>query len=127
MSGTPIRLLIVEDSTITANQLCEFITAAHPQVHCSTAESETEAVAKIASDRFDVVVVDLALREGTGFGVLKHVVALRPKPLAVVLTNYALPNYREFAMLNGADYFLDKAISMEELPKILAKHLKSYQ
>jgi DNA-binding phage protein len=36
-----------------------------------------------------------------------------------VLTNYGLPSYREYALLSGADYFLDKALEFESLQGIV--------
>jgi hypothetical protein len=40
-------------------------------------------------------------------------------PVRVVLTNYAIPNYREYAELLGADYFLDKVKDIESLCEVV--------
>jgi len=59
------------------------------------------------------------LKSGSGFQVLKTVKDLDPAPIAVVLTNFALPQYRELALSMRADYFIDKALGMESLPSIV--------
>jgi DNA-binding NarL/FixJ family response regulator len=117
-----LHVLLVEDSILTAEQLCEMIRKHRPQVACTVVATESDALEKITSEPIHAAVLDLRLKEGTGFGVLRKLAALNPKPFIVVLTNYALPKYRELALLAGADYFLDKATSMDALPDLLDRH-----
>ena len=124
MFKDPPRILIVEDSKLTAEQICELISKSYPDVRCLVVSTESEAVSAMAENSPDVIVLDLHLAKGTGFGVLKKMDALEKRPLVIVMTNYALPQYREFALLRGADYFLDKAVSMNELPNILRSFIK---
>jgi two-component system, OmpR family, response regulator len=114
-----LRMLLVEDSILTAEQICELIRTHHPEVTCTTVSTEREALDNVTESMPDILVLDLRLKEGSGFNVLRNVSTKNPKPQTVVLTNYALPQYREYAMLSGADYFLDKSTSMEALPTIL--------
>ena len=123
MSNDRLRILLVEDSVLTAEQICELIHSAHPEVTCTTVASEKEAVAEIEHSTPDVVVLDLRLKEGSGFNVLRRVSMRTPKPFTVVLTNYALPQFRDFALLSGADYFLDKSTSIQALPTLLEAFL----
>ena len=67
--------------------------------------------------------LDRRLKEGNGFAVLRTLAALDPKLFIFVLTNYALPNYREFALLAGVDYFLDKATFIDVLPDLFDRHI----
>jgi hypothetical protein len=43
----------------------------------------------------------------------------RPRPTVVVLTNFALPQYRLQVEALGVEYFLDKAREYDRLPEIL--------
>ena len=114
-----IRVLIVEDSPLTASQICEAIEKVQPEIRCSVVSTEFEALSTIAQFMPQIVVLDLRLKVGTGFGVLNELQTAKQRPVTIVVTNYALPQIREFAFLRGADYFLDKAFSMDELPHIL--------
>ena len=42
------------------------------------------------------------------------------RPVAIIFTNYDLPEYRRQAVALGADHFLDKARDFERLPELLA-------
>jgi CheY-like chemotaxis protein len=120
MSSPPeLRVLVVEDSALTAEQLCDLIKTLPYPIDCTTVASEQEALACAAEAPLDAVVLDLKLKQGNGFAVLRAVSTLRPKPRIIVLTNYALPKYRELSLLSGADYFLDKARDFEALRRLL--------
>lgn len=119
-SKDTLRVLIVEDSAITAEQLRELIGNVNPHIACSTVATESDAVAAVVDGiPPHVMVLDLHLKEGSGFGVLKKIRAIQPKPVVIVLTNFAAPQYRDGAIRAGADYFLDKEMIVDELPDVL--------
>jgi CheY-like chemotaxis protein len=89
------------------------------------AAAEAEAVEKLDSVPYDVIVVDVELRPGSGIGVIR---AARARNNAgkdgghvwiIVLTNYDLPTVRERCMAAGADHFLDKMREIDQLMPIL--------
>jgi two-component system invasion response regulator UvrY len=116
---TELHVLLVEDSLATAERLWELIESTGYPVAISHVETEKEALARLYQSVPDIVVLDLRLKEGSGFNVLRKIAPLQPKPFVVVMTNYALPNFRDYALLAGADRFLDKSLEMEHLPKII--------
>ena len=120
-----LSILIVEDSTLTASQIRESIESALSGVKCSVVSTEEEAITVITLEGPQVVVLDLWLKVGNGFGVLNHLAGEEKRPLIIVATNYAIPPMREFALLRGADYFLDKALTIDELPNILKSAIQS--
>jgi two-component system OmpR family response regulator len=66
-----------------------------------------------------VIILDLHLRQGTGFGVMRALAMKQPPPRIIILTNYDLPEYRKAALALGATYFLDKARDYDRLPEVL--------
>jgi two-component system, OmpR family, response regulator len=114
-----VRVLLVEDSRVLAERLAEVITQVSHLDLVSTVDTEAAALAVIARESIDNVVLDLHLKLGTGFGVLRGLAGRVPKPLVIVLTNYSLPEYNIAATTLGATYFLDKARDYERLPAIL--------
>jgi DNA-binding NarL/FixJ family response regulator len=85
-----------------------------------TVDSEAEAVAALQRHPVDVLLLDLHLRQGTGFGVLRAIPNDQAKKVVViVLTNYDLAEYRRAAAALGARYFLDKLRDFDRLPTLL--------
>jgi DNA-binding NarL/FixJ family response regulator len=115
-----LSILLVEDSKLIAERIGEMITAIPDMRLVTTVDSEREALALLSSQAIDVVVLDLHLREGTGFGVLRGLAARdAPRAAAIVLTNYDLAEYRRAATTLGARAFLDKARDFDRLPALL--------
>ena len=87
-----------------------------------TVDCETDAVEAIRTKGCDAVILDLHLRRGTGFGVLREVARHASRaPVVIVFTNYDLPEYRRMAQSMGVRHFLDKAREYECLPVVLEK------
>ena len=84
-------------------------------------ESEEDAIEAVNHGNVDVVILDLQLRHGTGFGVLRAMRKMTQRPVVLVLTNFALSTYRESALALGARHFLDKSRDYERLPRILTE------
>ncbi len=114
-----MRILLVEDSRLLAQHLIEQLAAIPSVEPLGVVETEQEAIASILNDQPDLIVLDLHLKQGTGFGVLSALAKLGTPPITVVLTNYALPQYRERANALGARYFLDKSNEFDRLPSII--------
>jgi two-component system OmpR family response regulator len=114
-----IKILVVEDSAVLAERLAELI-AEHPQFELiGVVDTEAGALRLINRQRVDMVLLDLRLRQGTGFGVLRNLAGTRRSPQVVVLTNQDLPEYYTAALKLGAFDFLDKARLFARLPDIL--------
>jgi DNA-binding NarL/FixJ family response regulator len=122
MSNSPsLRVLLVEDSVLLAARLSELIQRLPDVDLIGTVESEVDAVDRIATSLPDVLILDLHLRSGSGFGVLRSLardtVVQRPK--VVILTNFGLPEYRREAESFGVEAFLDKSRDYFQIPALL--------
>ena len=115
-----IRVLLVEDSLLLAERIAEVLRYLPGIDLVGVVDTEEAAVAAIGRQRVDIVVLDLHLKEGTGFGVLRAIGVFSERPRVIVLTNYDLPEYKEAAMSLGATAFLDKARDFFRLPDLLA-------
>lgn len=118
--GLPVRVLLIEDSPLIRERLAETIAEPGRIEIVGHADSEQAAIGLLASTPWDAMVLDLQLRHGTGLGVLRALVSMRPPGAQViVLTNYAFPQYRARSLALGADYFLDKAREYHRVREIL--------
>jgi DNA-binding NarL/FixJ family response regulator len=123
--GKPLRILLVEDSPLLRGRLENMLSQHATFKVTGLAAAETEAIEKLDSVPYDVIVVDVELRPGSGIGVIRQA-RQRNKDTKdgahvwiVVLTNYDLPTVRERCMQAGADHFLDKMREIDQLIPIL--------
>jgi len=118
-SNGTLQVLLVEDSPLLATRLAEMIRLLPEVSLLDTVQTEREALEGIAARTPDVVVLDLKLRSGTGFGVLRSLAGAAHRPQVIVLTNHGLPEYRREAEHLGAEAFLDKSRDYFRLPSLL--------
>jgi two-component system, OmpR family, response regulator len=116
-----MRVLLVEDSPVICGLITGIINDVPGVRVAESVESERDAIEAIGRLDVDVVILDLQLRKGTGFGVLRAMRDMPKKPIVVVLTNFALNSYRETALKLGARDFLDKSRDYDRLPTILTE------
>ncbi|SRR5579883_2887798 len=116
-----LRVLLVEDSKVLTERLTEAIRQIPEVELVGTADTETGALAVVKRDPIDVIILDLHLKQGTGFGVMRALAAAgsAQRPRIIVLTNYDLPEYKNAAIALGATHFLDKARDYARLPEVL--------
>ncbi len=114
-----LRVLLVEDSKVLTERLTEAIRQIPEVELIGTADTEAAAVASVKRDAVDVIILDLHLKQGTGFGVMRALANTQLKPQIIVLTNYDLPEYKNAALALGATHFLDKARDYGRLPEVL--------
>ena len=115
-----LRVYLVEDSPVVFERLQEYIHDEGATV-VGHADDAATAVAEIAALCPDVVVVDIALREGTGFHVLDVIGGLpeAERPARIVLTNFTRDWYRNAANHLGAEHFFDKSSQIPEMLDVL--------
>jgi DNA-binding NarL/FixJ family response regulator len=111
-----LKAILVEDSqTIRDNLIPALNDLAGVEV-IAIAETEDDAVrVRAENPGWDLVIVDLFLREGTGLTVLRACEARQPHQHAIVLTNYPNPLIRERCTAIGADAIYDKSEDLEAL------------
>jgi DNA-binding NarL/FixJ family response regulator len=115
-----LRVLLVEDSRRLAERIRELIELNEDATVVKTVYDEASAIEAARKERIDLIVLDLQLQSGTGFGVLEQLGSDRPP--VVVLTNYALPQYEKRAHDLGVEYFLDKSRDFERLSEIIGRY-----
>ena len=124
--GECLRVLLVEDSMLLASRLAELIEhLPHVQL-IDTVDTEDGALEAVALLDPEVLILDLHLRSGTGFGVLRTLARrAQPRPKVIVLTNFGLPQFRLEAEALGVEAFLDKSREYYRLPALLSAIARS--
>lgn len=120
---TALKTYIVEDSPVIRDSLIATLEELGPVEVVGTAADESTAVRWLTRDgnEFDLVIVDLFLKQGSGLGVLRVVGALTPRRQMVVLSNYATKDMRQKCLALGADRVFDKSHEIDALIQYCAR------
>ena len=112
-----LRTYIVEDNaTIRANLIDALEELACVEaVGVAATEDEGKEWLMAHSGQWDLAIVDLFLRQGSGLGVLAACRAREPGQKMVVLSNYATPSIRERCNQLGANQVFDKSQDIDAL------------
>ena len=113
----PLKTYIVEDSQVIRENLIATLEELGPVEVVGTAEDESTAVQWLTrpSNHFDLVIVDIFLKGGSGLGVLRAANTLAQGHKVVVLSNYATPDMRRKCLELGADRVFDKSNEIDAL------------
>jgi len=114
---SPLRTFIVEDSTIILDNLVATLEELADVRVVGSAPDEQSAINWICNGNggFDLLIVDIFLKSGSGLGVLRAVQDAGVEVRRVVLTNYATSDIRKRCAALGADRVFDKSGELEDL------------
>jgi DNA-binding NarL/FixJ family response regulator len=121
VAAPDLRVLLVEDSAVICRLIEGIVNSVPGVIVAGSVDSESGAIEAVMRGDVDVLILDLQLRSGTGFGVLRAMRGTARQPVVVVLTNFALNTYRDSALALGARHFLDKSRDYDRLPEILTE------
>ena len=112
LRGNQMKICIVEDSDIVQEILQEELGAMNDVTVCGIARDPGGAMELIRRSGPDLVILDIVLRGGNGFEVLRKMREEGLTTSVLVLTNYSFPQYREICGGMGAHFFFDKSMDM---------------
>lgn len=119
-----LRTYIVEDNATIRENLIGTLEelASVEAVGVADAEDEGKKWLVEHSDEWDLAIVDLFLRQGSGLGVLAACRTRRPGQKMVVLSNYATPDVRMRCAQLGVDAVFDKSNEIDALVDYCIQH-----
>jgi PAS domain S-box-containing protein len=111
-----LRILLVEDHRDTRHAMSRLLT--HFGHQTSVADSTRRALEMMASQRFDLVLCDIGLPDGSGYDVLSKVKAKGPIK-AVAITGFGTDEDIRRSKEAGFDFHLIKPVDFQELRTVL--------
>ena len=109
MNAPPIRLLLVEDGAADALLLQYMLAEVNEESFQVThVETMADAVSRLASDPFDVILLDLSLPDSRGIGTVAQINAAAPHLPIIVMTGLDDKATGMEAVRQGAQDFLSK-------------------
>lgn len=112
-----IKTYVVEDNPTIRDNLIATLEELVGVNTVGTAETEREGVDWLtnSNNAWDLAIVDLFLKQGTGLGVVSACKNRLPHQKVIVLSNYATQDVRKQAALLGVDAVFDKSTEIEQL------------
>lgn len=117
-----MRAYIVEDNVTIRDNLIGTLEELVPIKTMGMADTEDEGTRWLARNdaQWDLAIVDLFLKEGSGLGVVKACKYRHPSQKMVVLSNHATPEIRWRCAQLGADAVFDKSTEIDDLLRYCA-------
>lgn len=110
-----LRILIVDDQRLLSEGLQTIINLEPDMEVVGTAEDGADAVKAAVSLEPDVVLMDVRMPVMDGIEALKRIKRERPQTIVLILTSYAEEKFIVEGMAMGADGFLLKDMSAEQI------------
>ena len=118
----PLRILVVDDERDTLDLIDLTLRTAGYQIHL--ANSGTECLEMLRRESYDVVLLDIMMPDMTGYEVHETLKGeMENLPPIIYLTAKAMPEDREEALRAGANGFLAKPFTMQDLKDTLYEYL----
>lgn len=117
-----IKTYIIEDNPTIRENLIATLEELTEVTTVGSAETETDGVIWLTNNGNDwnLAIVDLFLKQGTGLGVVSACKNRLPHQKIIVLSNYATADIRHQCVVLGADQVFDKSTEIEQLLEFCA-------
>lgn len=115
----PVSFLIVDDHPLFRDALRLAIQTAYPNAAVTEASSITAAKEALASNSFDLVLLDLSMPGTKGFDGLLEIRTIKPKQPLVIVSGLEDPRIIHEAMTYGAAGFISKSVRKPELAEAI--------
>jgi CheY-like chemotaxis protein/anti-sigma regulatory factor (Ser/Thr protein kinase) len=113
-----LRILLVDDNADTLRTLRKLLAMRGMQV--TTATRIEEALHAITESKFDLVISDIGLPDGSGCDLMKKLRKIQTIP-AIALSGYGMENDIQRSLDAGFTAHLVKPVSFEELERVIAE------
>ncbi len=119
-----LKTYIVEDNATIRENLIGTLEELTCIQAVGAAETELEACTWLAANKsdWDLIILDLFLRQGTGLGILAVCKARQPWQKVIVLSNYATADIRQRCKELGVDEVFDKSNEIDGLINYCLTH-----
>jgi two-component system response regulator PilR (NtrC family) len=104
------EILVVDDDEIIRDTLCELLSQDHA---CQTADTAEQALRKLQSQGFDVVLTDVSMPGLSGLELLNRVVQLYPGTPVIIISGLNDQDQRQSLIGQGAFDYLLKPFRLE--------------
>ena len=113
-------ILVVDDDDVIRDTLCELLSQEHS---CQTADTAENALAKLQSQSFDVVLTDISMPGLNGTELLRRVLELYPRTPVIVISGLSDQEQAQSLISQGAFDYLLKPFRLEVVEESVKRAL----
>ena len=119
-----IRIFLVEDSPEVRDLLIENLEEIPGIDYAGFSETENDALNRLNQDNYDVLILDIQLKQGNGMSLLQSLsrASVQANALKIIFSNNVSNAYRQVGSKLGVEYFFDKSSEFLQLRQFL-EHL----
>jgi len=115
------KLLIVDDELSVRDSLGKWFR--EEGYETGTAESASEALTRLAENKWDVALLDIKMRGTDGIELQRRLHELDPELIVIMMTGYASVETAVTALKNGAYDYVSKPLDPDEIAHLVKKAL----
>lgn len=123
MQRSELTIYIVEDSPAVMERIVEAVGDIPNARIVGQSDAVSDALEGVRSASPRVLILDIQLRGGSGFRLLKlmRTEGVRRPDTVIVVTNYPTDDYRAASRECGVDHFFDKAAEFDKVREVLVR------
>lgn len=114
-----LKILVIDDDPSIRNMLAIVLKKSGYDVTCT--ESGKTSLEKLKKESFDLVISDIKMPDISGIDLLKKIKIITPEIPVIMITAYASANDAVEAMKLGAEDYVTKPFSLDELKIIIER------
>ena len=115
------KLLIVDDELSVRDSLGKWFREENYEV--GTAESASDALTRMAENKWDVALLDIKMRGTDGMELQRRLHEMDPDLIVIMMTGYASVETAVAALKNGAYDYVSKPLDPDEIAHLVKKAL----
>jgi len=112
-----MKILLVDDDQFFRDVFVDKLN--HEKYMVFSAAGGAEAIDKISTNDFDVVIIDIGMPGVNGIEVLKFTKKNKPKTKVIMMSTYVTQEVIEKIMQLGADEYIEKSSFLKDIFKII--------
>lgn len=116
-----IRVVIADDHTILREGLRQLLSSAGDMQVVADAADGHEVMARVRSNEFDVLLMDMSMPGKSGIDLIKQVKSEKPKLRILILSMHEEPQYAVRAIKAGASGYVTKDSATSQLVTAIRK------
>ncbi len=123
-TASPLRIFLVEDSPDVRDLIMESLAEIPGVLLAGYSETEQDAMRRLEDEDFDVLILDIQLKQGNGMNLLQSLARSgkrRHDELKIIFSNHVSATYRRVGLQYGVQFFFDKSSEFTKLRSLIER------
>lgn len=123
-ADAPLKVFLVEDSADVRDLIMESLAEIPGVVLAGYAETEQDAAVHLENESYDVLILDIQLKQGNGMNLLQSLARSSKKShdeLKIIFSNHVSATYRRVGLQCGVQFFFDKSSEFTKLRSLIER------